>query len=47
MNPMKNYSKANFIVILLAVVSLLMVFPVSEITAAETISVNAKIWIIQ
>jgi len=42
MNPMKNYSKANFIVILLAVVSLLMVFPVSEITAAETISVNAK-----
>jgi hypothetical protein len=42
MNPMKNYSKANFIVILLAVVSLLVVFPVSEITAAETISVNAK-----
>ena len=42
MNPMKNYSKANFIVILLAVVSLLVVFPSSEITAAETISVNAK-----
>jgi len=42
MNPMKNYSKVNFIIILLAVVSLLVVFPVSEITAAETISVNAK-----
>ncbi|MCH2402705.1 MAG: hypothetical protein MK216_01585, partial [Candidatus Nitrosopelagicus sp.] len=42
MNPMKNYSKANFIVILLAVVSLLVVLPSSEITAAETISVNAK-----
>ena len=42
MNPMKNYSKANFIIILLAVVSLLVVFPSSEITAAETISVNAK-----
>jgi len=42
MNPMKNYSKANFIVILLAVVSLLVVFPSSEIAAAETISVNAK-----
>ena len=42
MNPMKNYSKVNFIIILLAVVSLLVVFPSSEITAAETISVNAK-----
>ena len=42
MNPMKNYSKANFIIILLAVVSLLVVLPPSEITAAETISVNAK-----
>jgi len=42
MNPMKNYSKVNFIVILLAVVSLLVVLPPSEITAAETISVNAK-----
>ena len=42
MNPMKNYSKVNFIVILLAVVSLLVVLPSSEITAAETISVNAK-----
>ena len=42
MNPMKNYSKANFIVILLAIVSLLVVLPHSEITAAETISVNAK-----
>ena len=42
MNPMKNYSKANFIVILLAVVSLLVVLPPSEIIAAETISVNAK-----
>ena len=42
MNPMKNYSKVNFIIILLAVVSLLVVLPSSEITAAETISVNAK-----
>ena len=42
MNPMKNYSKVNFIIILLAVVSLLVVLPPSEITAAETISVNAK-----
>ena len=42
MNPMKNYSKANFIIILLAIVSLLAVLPPSEITAAETISVNAK-----
>jgi len=42
MNPMKNYSKINFIVILLAVVSLLVVLPPSEIIAAETISVNAK-----
>ena len=42
MNPMKKYSKVNFIVVLLAVVSLLVVLPGSEITAAETISVNAK-----
>jgi len=42
MNHMKNYSKVNFIVILLVVVSLLVVLPPSEITAAETISVNAK-----
>ena len=42
MNSMKNYSKVNFIIILLAVVSLLVVLPSSEITAAETISVNAK-----
>ena len=42
MNPMKNYSKVNFIIILLAVVSLLVILPSSEITAAETISVNAK-----
>ena len=42
MNPMKKYSKLNFIVVLLAVVSILVVLPSSEITAAETISVNAK-----
>jgi len=42
MNHMKNYSKVNFIVILLAVVSLLVILPSSEITAAETISANAK-----
>ena len=42
MNPMKNYSKVNFIIILLAIVSLLVVLPSSEIAAAETISVNAK-----
>ena len=42
MNSMKKYSKVNFIVVLLAVVSLLVVLPSSEITAAETISVNAK-----
>ena len=41
MNPMKKYSKANFIVVLLAVVSLLVILPTPE-AAAETISVNAK-----
>ena len=41
MNPMKKYSKANFIVVLLAVVSLLVILPSPE-AAAETISVNAK-----
>ena len=38
---MKKYSKANFIVVLLAVVSLLVILPTPE-AAAETISVNAK-----
>ena len=41
MNPMKNYSKANFIIILLAIVSLLVVLPAPE-AAAITISVDAK-----
>ena len=41
MNPMKNYSKANFIIILLAIVSLLVVLPAPE-AAAMTISVDAK-----
>ena len=37
MNPMKKYSKANFIVVLLAVVSLLVILPSPE-AAAETIT---------
>ena len=41
MNPMKKYSKANFLVVLLAVVSLLVVLPAPE-AAAATISVDAK-----
>ena len=41
MNPMKNYSKANFIIILLAIVSLLVVLPAPE-AAAITISVDAE-----
>ena len=41
MNPMKKYSKANFIIILLAIVSLLVVLPAPE-AAAITISVDAE-----
>ena len=41
MNPMKKYSKINFVIILLAVVSLLVVLPAPE-AAAATVSVDAK-----
>ena len=41
MNSMKKYSKANFIIILLAIVSLLVVLPAPE-AAAITISVDAE-----
>ena len=41
MNPMKKYSKINFVIILLAVVSLLVVLPAPE-AAATTVSVDAK-----
>ena len=40
-NSMKKYSKANFIIILLAIVSLLVVLPAPE-AAAITISVDAE-----
>ena len=41
MNSMKKYSKVNFIVVLLAVVSLLVILPAPE-AAAITISVDAE-----
>ena len=41
MNSMKKYSKVNFLVVLLAVVSLLVILPAPE-AAAMTISVDAK-----